>query len=219
MKNIVVTLLVLLMVLTLASCKHKSPTKPESDEPIVELVDPWSCDYWLSFESIPGEKELYWVVWYNGTGNQITYSLTLNGEIVWFNENQIAVVSATQGQVCEGIFTVNGEEYPFSIKIAHDLTDLTWNGYYHTPKISWQLPASNMHLYILARYDTNEGSMDFYQELPPNRRDFTFEEGHWRSITVGTMNSFISRNYRFGVYSWSYGGFSWKEKSGKPEER
>lgn len=198
----------IMLLLSLFSCKSTSTTDPTTDDHIATLIDPESCINWLAFIPLEEFRGQYKVVWDNETQHNPVVSLTFDGAPVDLN-NGTGIVSASPGQTYSGVFTADGVEYPYTIKMAYRLSNVSWNNNTTTPRISWQLPESNTHLFTEGWWVNDAGDdVHITVFLPANKREYTFPSHQYKNVIVATLNSFNSHNNTFGVYSWSFKAFS-----------
>lgn len=203
------------LLLSMFSCKSTDTTEPiVEDDQIITLIDPEACNNWLEFFPVEEVRGQYWVQWDNEIGQNPVVSVTFNGsevELTSGNSEYYGTVSASPGQTYSGVFTADGVDYPYTIKMAYNLTNVTCDNNTTTPHLSWQLPASNMHLFMEGWWDTEDGDEDYIDTfLPANKRDYVFPSHPYKDVTVATLNSFNSHNNQFGVYSWSYKKFTFE---------
>jgi len=183
-------------------CTESKPTEPDDDETIVHFIDPNTCGYYISIYS-SNEENLYRVELHDISGSHGVHSLTLDGSDIIFNEWSVAYVRLLPGLEYSGLFVYNEVEYPFTITIANELENVSWDGDYNTPSLNWQLDSPNMHQYVEGWYSASGGDSCFSQAIVATKTEYTFEDRPYIDVSIVTLNSFNSHNNSFGVYSWS----------------
>jgi hypothetical protein len=192
----------------LASCNETDSTEPQIDDNILTLVDPEACDYWIDFRPMDEAKGQYRVTWDCELGEVHTYAVTFNGQELSITSGHFATVSAIPGETYSGVLHVDEVDYPFTIKIAQNLSSATCDNSTSTPHLAWALPSSNMHQFVEAHFTPEEDEDYFGVFLPANKREYTLPEHQYEYITLATLNSYNSTDKKFGAYSWSYRQFS-----------
>lgn len=207
MRYLVLTILCPILFVLFTSCKSSSVTNPSNDDNILEFVDSEACDYWIAFLPVNESKGLYRVALDCENGEDPEFVLMFNGTQVDTAGNDYATVSANPGQTYDGVLYVDEVEYPFTIKIAQSLINVVCDYHPTTPHLSWELPSSNMHQFVEGWFTTDNGEDFIDVFLPANKRNYTFANRPYTTVSLATLNSYNSSDNKFGVYSWSFKQF------------